>query len=92
MTDRIPRHFVRLLDGAVKKVENKNDALARMESGHAVSWWRTGPDPERPHNASRAADFSLKGDSYVEVYLVDDQNNPGLGGCVRIYGNGYIER
>ncbi len=35
------RYFVRLPEGGSKEVENKNDAIERVERGLATRWWKT---------------------------------------------------
>lgn len=36
---RMRKYFVRLTDGTVKRVENKNDAIERVQRGTATEWW-----------------------------------------------------
>lgn len=33
------RYYVRLTDGTIKQVENRNDAIERVERGSATEWW-----------------------------------------------------
>jgi hypothetical protein len=40
------RYFVRLTDGTVKQVENRNDAEERVNLGLATEWWKDEDDVE----------------------------------------------
>lgn len=33
------RYHVKLLDGTLKRVDNKNDAIERVQAGSALEWW-----------------------------------------------------
>lgn len=37
-------YFTRETDRSAKQVENKNDAIERVERGLAVGWWLVDPD------------------------------------------------